>query len=108
MDGNSLNISDCLICQRAMIVEKTKGRLAGATNWRVAVAFAGAWIAVLSPLSLRSAGASAAFTVRDAIQMSTFVDPYPSKQIWPPNVEFKFSLDHRYVAIVTERGLVAT
>jgi dipeptidyl aminopeptidase/acylaminoacyl peptidase len=52
------------------------------------------------------ADASQFFTVRDAIEMTTFVDPYPSRQIWPPSNRFKFSPDGHYVAIVTQRGVL--
>lgn len=51
--------------------------------------------------------ASQFFTVRDSIEMATFVDPYPSRQLWPPSDRFKFSPDRRYVVFVTQRGLIA-
>ena len=51
---------------------------------------------------------SRTLSTRDAIEMATFVDPYPSKQLWPPNDEFKFSSDHRYFAIATRRNLLST
>jgi len=54
------------------------------------------------------AGERATFRVADAIEMATFVDPFPSRQLWPPSEDFKFSPDGRYVAIVTQRGLLAT
>ncbi|MCU1224333.1 MAG: hypothetical protein JWQ42_2426 [Edaphobacter sp.] len=54
-----------------------------------------------------SAGAST-FTVKDAIGMQKFVDPYPFHPYSIQREDAKFSPDNRFFAVVTQRGLVAT
>jgi hypothetical protein len=89
------------------VILKHKARLVEKARRRPVFASVGAIIASwLWPLNL--VAQSRTFTVRDAIEMATFVDPYPSKQLWPPNDQFKFSPDHRHFAIATRRNLLST
>jgi len=51
---------------------------------------------------------SGTFTVRDAIEMQTFIDPYPFNPAAVATEDVKYSLDHRLFAVVTQRGLIST
>lgn len=64
-------------------------------------------------LSLLSSGAAhgdekRAFSVRDAIEMVSFVDPTPGPRRSLPRGDFKYSPDLKRVAFVTQRGVLST
>lgn len=68
------------------------------------------WLGTLCILALTSfslAGASR-FTVKDAIEMQRFIDPYPFHPYAIQREDAKFSPDNQFFAVVTQRGLIAT
>jgi hypothetical protein len=73
------------------------------TRWRTG-------LAVLSLLgwSHSSFAQSRTLTVRDAIEMQAFIDPYPFPATSYPAKEVKDSPDNRWFAVVTERGILKT
>jgi len=48
------------------------------------------------------------FTVKDAIEMQRFIDPYPFHPYAIQREDAKFSPDNQFFAVVTQRGLIAT
>ncbi|HWY54131.1 MAG TPA: prolyl oligopeptidase family serine peptidase [Terriglobales bacterium] len=61
---------------------------------------------LVGPSSLSAA--SPLFTVREAIKMQTFIDPYPFSPTSLLTQDVKFSPDNRFFAVVTQRGLLST
>ena len=51
---------------------------------------------------------SRTLTVRDAIEMQVFVDPYPFNPTTLPTEDVKFSPDNQFFAVVTQRGLLSS
>jgi dipeptidyl aminopeptidase/acylaminoacyl peptidase len=55
-----------------------------------------------------AAGDRKGLSVRDAVQMVSFVDPDSDNRYSPPTLNFKFSPERRYVAVVTQRSALST
>ena len=55
-----------------------------------------------------SSALSSTLTVKDAIEMQRFIDPYPFHPYAIQREDAKFSPDNRFFAVVTQRGLIAT
>lgn len=80
----------------------------GTRMWSVFAAAAA--LAILWGLAwpASSSAQSRTLTVREAIEMHTFIDPYPFSPTSLLTQDVKFSPDNRFFAVVTQRGLLST
>ena len=62
----------------------------------------------LLPGTALSFGQSRTLTVQDVVEMQAFIDPYPFSTDGYPSKEVKNSPNNRWIAVVTERGILET